>query len=159
MFCNVPTSTSYIDSYREHPKNNSSKEFTAIRPAVGKESLKYVRAQHNALVLAELPVVKQGDKYYAEFWNPNCMSHIIQNELFSNHKQNEIGILLIRKSYINTNESLSQSSIETIHERRNGIKSLLVCLSEYLHSCSPTMPASCVLIGITNKYKILPLNI
>ena len=60
---------------------------------------------------------------------------------------------------IGINESLSQSSIEKIHERRNGIKSLLVCLSEYLHSCSPTMPASCVLIGITNKYKILPLNI
>ena len=56
-------------------------------------------------------------------------------------------------------ESLSQSSIETIHERRNGIKSLLVCLSEYLHLFSPTMPASCVLIGITHKYKILPLNI
>ena len=29
-------------------------------------------------------------------------------------------------------ESLSQSSIETMHKRRNGIKSLLVCLSEYL---------------------------
>ena len=57
------------------------------------------------------------------------------------------------------NESLSQSSIETIHKRRNRINSLLVCLSECLHLCSPTMPASCVLIGITNKYKILPLNI
>ena len=30
------------------------------------------------------------------------------------------------------NESLNQSSIETIHERCNGINSLLVCLSEYL---------------------------
>ena len=56
--------------------------------------------------------------------------------------------------------SLSVSpSIETIHERHNGIKSLLVCLSEYLHLFSPTMPASCVLIGITHKYNILPLNI
>ena len=57
------------------------------------------------------------------------------------------GIACKRKvPYIIDNESLSQSSIKTIHERRNGIKSLLVCLSEYLHLCSQTMPASCVLI-------------
>ena len=36
---------------------------------------------------------------------------------------------------VENNESLSQYSIKTIQERRNGIKSLLVCLSEYLHLC------------------------